>query len=282
MVVCFVVGWMALRVCDREIQVSGLSIIIPSRSIDNLHPCVAAVRKHEPDVRIIVVDDGLPDRSEVDAITIDGRKPFNFAANCNIGIRAAGEDDVILLNDDALLESPDGLSLLQCAAQENPEYGIIGAVTNLTGQHLQHRDVREAADWARTRAAKQRVGDVWSWPPEKYSLLPSDGLREASHIAFVCVLIPRRTIETVGLLDERYCLDWGCEDADYCEQVTRAGLRIAVHDGCYVDHGSLRSTKRGEPRAPSEFRQNYKLLVEKWGGHLITQPILFHLLRGVD
>jgi GT2 family glycosyltransferase len=207
---------------------------------------LTALRKHEPDCRVIVVDDGLDCVVDVEVqyerhITfVEGAKPFVFARNVNIGIRAAGDSDVVILNDDALLESPGGFQLLQKAALNRPEVGIIGAVTNVTGQPLQ------------TRSGGYR-GD------------PKYGLRIVPHIAFVCVLIPRRTIEAVGLLDERYCLDYGVEDRDYCEAVTRAGLKVAVHDGCFVDHGSLTSTFRGDPRAPKRFDKNYALFKEKWG-----------------
>ena len=119
---------------------------MPSRNIDNLRACVDAVRDHEPKARIIAVDDGIDismwaewaafGKSPADIVRI-GEKPFNFARNVNIGIRAADEDDVILLNDDALLESPGGFTLMQRAAEDHPEYGIIGAVTNVTGQPLQ-------------------------------------------------------------------------------------------------------------------------------------------------
>jgi GT2 family glycosyltransferase len=173
----------------------------------------------------------------------------------NIGIRAAGDSDVVLCNDDALLESPGGFQLLQDACVFDESIGVIGATTNITGQILQYRN-------------SQMDGH-----------LP---VRIVPHIAFVCVLIPYRTRNalslysngrgmTDGLLDERYCLDYGVEDADYCEQVTRAGLKVAVHDGCYVDHGSLTSTYRGDPRAAKSFAQNYRLLMEKWG-KLESQP----------
>ena len=283
---------------------SNLSVIIPSRNIDNLRPCVAAVRKHEPEAHIILVDDddlAACNPGDVDDI-VDGIKPFIFARACNQGIRAAGEDDVILLNDDALLESPGGFSIMQTAAQEHQEYGIIGAVTNLTGQPLQYRASRRDTLMAVADAMIPRIPAPTSLHDygKQYAAMSSDGLREVPHIAFVCVLIPRRTRQlladsmcvsldpdrndylTDGFLDERYCLDWGCEDADYCEQVRVCRAKIGVHDGCYVDHGSLRSTRRGDPRTPTDFRQNYKLLVDKWGGYLITQPILRHLLLETD
>ena len=218
---------------------SGFSIIIPSKSATNLIPCIRAIREAGQTARIIVVDDGLDYDISLRAwiakecVLVPGQKRFVFARNVNIGIRAAGEDDVIILNDDALLKDRIGFSKLALAHQDNPGYGCIGAVTNLTGQPLQQ-------------------------PQGK-------GLREVPHIAFVCVFIPRTTINQIGLLDERYCLDYGVEDRDYCEAITRAGLKVGVLDTCFVDHGSLTSTYRGHPESPKSFAQNYELFKAKWG-----------------
>ena len=216
----------------------NLTVIIPSKTASNLFPCVDAVRRHEPEARIVIVDD-TPDLSLalrpewMPAITVEGVKPFIYARNCNLGIRAAGSDDVILLNDDALLESTGGFTAMRRAAELHPEYGVIGAVTNVTGQPLQR---------------PQGIG-----------------LREVPHIAFVCVLIPRGTIDRVGLLDERYCLDYGVEDLDYCEATRRAGLKVGVFDSCFVDHGRLTSSFRGDPSAPRSFARNKALYDAKWG-----------------
>ena len=144
---------------------------------------------------------------------------------------------MILLNDDALLETVGGFTAMQRAAELHREYGVIGAVTNVTGQPL------------------QRPHGI--------------GLRPVPHIAFVCVLIPRRTIDRVGPLDERFCLDYGVEDLDYCESCWRGGLKAGVFDGCYVDHGSLSSLFRGDPSTPRSFARNKALFDEKWGRGLI-------------
>lgn len=223
----------------------AFSIVIPSRNATNLVPCVKAIRDAGETARVIVVDDGVDWNAAASMIPglhlfkrELGVKPFVFSRNINIGIRSAGTDDVILLNDDALLKTPMGFTALAKVAEENPEYGVIGAVTNLTGQPLQ----------------MPRTG-------------PGSGLRSVGHIAYVCVYVPRRTVDNpaIGLLDERYCLDYGCDDRDQCEAVNRAGLKVGVFDGCYVDHGSLTSTFRGDPKAPRSFAKNYQLLMEKWG-----------------
>jgi GT2 family glycosyltransferase len=219
-----------------------LAVIIPSKTAENLGPCLQALRTNEPKCGIIIVDDGvdfekiqaLPEWAEAarGAQIEKGEKPFIFARNCNIGIKAAGDADIVLLNDDALLKSPAGFTLMQKAAKEAELCGCIGATTNITGQFLQK---------------PQGIG-----------------FRQVHHIAFVCVLIPRRTIEMIGPLDERYRMDYGVEDRDYCEMINRAGLYVAVHDGCFVDHGSLISTYRGKPTAAGRSPLNRALFLTKY------------------
>ena len=242
----------------------NLTVIIPSKNAANLSASLTAVAKHEPNARVIVVDDGVAPESVpwLQSISpkiefVKGRKPFVFSININIGLRAAGESDVVLLNDDAILESRGGFSLMQKSAQDHPEYGIIGAVTNLTGQPLQR---------------------------PLQPIHPEYGLRETHHIAFVCCLITWNARERIrgrdgneyaiaeadhvytgGFLDERYCVGYGSEDLDMCMQVEAAGMKVGVHDGCYVDHGSLTSSFRGAPTAAGDIWPNHRILRKKWG-----------------
>lgn len=222
------------------------SIIIPSRNTDNFLHCVAAVEECETGARVIGVDDGLNhERLRADKRTlrffdpassstlIGGTVPFVFARNVNLGIRAAGDDDIVLLNDDALLTTPGGLTLMQRACEQYPEIGIIGATSNCVGNPNQF--------------------------PRAIGLRPEDRM-----VCFICVYIPRRTLNLVGLLDERY-VGYGMDDDDYCFSVRKAGLKIMVHDGCFVDHKSLRSSYRGSPTTSSDFRPNLELFKQKWG-----------------
>src|SRR5271169_4645677 len=100
----------------------AFSIIIPSRNTKNLAVCVRAIRRANETARVIVMDDGL-DRNVWSDCTLQVcacPKPFIFARNVNAGIRWAGTDDVLLLNDDALLETPRGFSLMsECLMDYN-------------------------------------------------------------------------------------------------------------------------------------------------------------------
>ena len=210
-----------------------MTVVILSKTSSNLIPCVEAVRKNEPNARIIVVDDGcetLPPGVEA----VEGVKPFIFARNANIGIRLAGEnDDVVLLNDDALLQTFGGLSIMQQAAKDYPQYGIIGATCNNVGNRNQN---------------PQGVG------------LRTD----PRMVCFVCVLIPRKTLDAVGLLDEVFKA-YGFEDDDYCLRVRRAGFLVGIHDGCYCDHESLKSSFRSDPTCAASLVEKGAIFRQMWG-----------------
>ena len=215
----------------------SFSVIIPSRNASNLIPCVEAVRRAEPTADIIVIDDGVDWETEFWHLkngrqVIKGVKPFCFARNMNLGIQACA-GDVILLNDDALVETPFGFHELEEASKANPEFGVISAVTNVVGNLAQQpRDV---------------------------------GLREeARTLAFVCVYIPRSTIDRVGLLDERF-ISYGWEDNDYCRRVREEGLKLGIFDDCFVDHSSLHSTFRGLPHAAGDIAPGREIYRAKWG-----------------
>ena len=219
------------------------SIVIPSKRVDNLVVCVQALRVGGETSRVLVVDDGLGGNLPRRRVAyLRGAKPFCFARNCNIGIHAAGDDDVVLLNDDALLANDQrfegGFKDLQFSTGADG-YGIIATSTNVTGYPAQRR---------RTSVGASIV-------------------REVPIAAFVCVYIPRRTINAVGLLDERFTT-YGGEDVDYCLRVREAGLKVGVSDFCYVDHSALQSTFRGpHPRngAPGDITESNRLGREKWG-----------------
>ncbi len=235
----------------------SIAVIIPSKNSANLFDCVSAVREHEPNARIIVVDDGL-DRAPVGVECVQGEKPFCYARNINIGIRKAFEsarvdvtvldgenvvgapEGVVLLNDDAILMSAGGFSAMAQACRDNPEYGLIGATSNVVGNPNQF--------------------------PRNIGLRP-----ESRMVCFLCVYIPRATLDRIGGLDERYS-EYRLDDDDYSFSVRAAGLKIGVHDGCYVDHGSLVSSFRGNPKAPADYRPNLRRFIEKWGCDNWNQP----------
>jgi GT2 family glycosyltransferase len=215
-----------------------LAVIIPSRRLENLTECVGAVRRHEPDMPIVVVPDGVSFPSFAPGLDfVAGLRPFVYARNINLGIGAAASlhdpEGFILLNDDALLQTPGGFTALGEDADQRRDYGVISAVTNSAGN------------------------------PNQYSR--GSGFREEfKTLCFVCVLITARAIRRVGALDERFTA-YGWEDNDFCRRTREARLKLGISENCFVDHRSLRSSFRGSPGASGDISAGAAIYKAKWG-----------------
>ncbi len=268
---------------------SGLSVVIPSRNASNLSACVSAIWENEPDrsgrsgLRIIIVDDGL-DHSALhygfgthDPVCLPGVRPFIFARACNQGILAAGRDDVIVLNDDAILETPRGFTLLRDQWHRHPEYGVIGPVIPGCGNIAQ----RPRIDFLYHHREDLHAAILAGHMP-----LP-DGpeMRDAPKmVIFACAFIPRQTIDRVGLLDERFGVNagglldlfgprgYGCEDGDYCRRVRAKGLKIGVYEPVRVLHGESQTglshtfrINHDAKRYAEDSHVHERMFESKWG-----------------
>lgn len=216
----------------------GLSVIIPSRNAENLQVCMDAIHSFDAFANIVVIDDGIDwsliTFNKILYCMLEGSKPFIFSRNINIGIRETGDDDVVILNDDALLETASGFTAMQRMAEYHPEYGLLGPLTNVSGNREQ-------------------------------TIKTGEELRETSrNLPFLCAFVPRSTIDKVGLLDERFTA-YGWEDNDYCRRVRDAGLKVGIYEGCFVDHASLKSTFRGDPHTPGDTAEGREIYLQKWG-----------------
>ena len=235
----------------------SFSIIIPSRNIENLLRCVAAIRSAGELARVIVIWDG-DETPSIDWSTFPdhgsgcyfhwGPTPFCFARNCNIGIRAAGADDVFIWNDDALLEAkPESRPLTDMVRaieysifESNQPWGVVScAVSGHAGQAYLSANV--TAEWR----GKPR------------SLWPIREPMSRKMVPFTAVYIPRRVIDAVGLLDDRFAGEingepvYGGEDDAYCYECRKRGFSIGVFDGAVVNHGVLPSTFRPDGKGRS-------------------------------
>lgn len=217
-----------------------LAVVIPSCNAGNLAACLEAVRRNEPDMPVLVVGDHLNWSYDCDSgvEVVEGDQPFIYARNINIGIRAArrhwrDSEGFLLLNDDALLLTPGGFTRMADVAEEHPDFGVLSAVTNVVGNPAQ--------------------------------LAGNTGLREEPNmLCFVCALITQRALDAVGMLDERFTA-YGWEDNDFCRRCRLEGIRMGIYDFCFVDHASLHSTFRGDPRAGGDISAGAEIYRAKWG-----------------
>lgn len=222
---------------QHPIDAKPYSIVIPSANPENLIRCVEAIKKHEPHLgmdRIIVVDDGAREKAEASlpgVRWVDGVKPFIFARNANLGIKAA-DSGVILINDDALLETMYGFTHLW----KQRDHGLVSAAINgIVGNKRQ---------------------------------LPGYGplRQEPQMLCFICVLIPKHVQDAIGLLDERFT-GYGFEDNDYCARAKSRNIPMHIYDGCVVEHESVTPTFRRKPGWQDAMKRAQHIFEEKYDAH---------------
>ncbi len=198
------------------------NIVIPSATENNIRVCLEALKSKQPGWRekVLVYDndpsDGVREACKDYGVhRVIGGKPFVFSRAVNACIELSPEKDIIILNDDAVLQTIDGFYSLHSEASKHPEFGIVSsAILGIVGNPEQHHK-------------------------------NSSSIRAVSlhTVAFICVHISHDVIENIGLFDERL-IHYGWEDNLYCLQARAARYKLGVFDGCIVEHGSLPSTYR--------------------------------------
>lgn len=192
--------------------------------------CLASLEKLVyPNYEVTVVDNGSTDDS-VERIRqaypsiklVETFENFGFAGGNNLGIRyalAGGAAYVWLLNNDTVVE-PNALGEMLDVARRDPGVGAVGSV-------LYYMDERDRIQVYGGGRVSLRTG------MSRHFTVPVPDER-LSYIAGVSLLLPRNTLEDVGLLDEDFFMYW--EDSDYGFRVRTSGRRLAVAPGSKIWH----------------------------------------------
>jgi len=209
-----------------------LSIIIVSYNTkDFLKRCMDSIFTEGGinDLEIIVIDnnstDGTremlkkfqSDHSEV--ITVFNEKNVGFATAVNQGVKKSKSDYLLLLNSDIVIKQ-QSLEKMISFAKEYPEAGIIGG-------RLLNLDNSSQASIYHFPTIGRAIKEYWFRQKgsfEKYTPLMKKDYVSVDVVTGAVMLIPRKTIEKIGLLDERYFMYF--EDLDYCRRVNKAGYKI--------------------------------------------------------
>lgn len=171
--------------------------------------------------KVVVVDNGSTDDSVsriregfpwVDVVLTG--KNLGFPCGCNAGIRQSlteHADYVWLLNNDATVD-PGALSALVDKAESDSQIGAVGSAIYCMEEPL--------------RLQAWGGGYVNFWMGHARQFLKPVADERLQYITGASLLIPRRVLEAVGLLDEGIFLYW--DDPEYCWRLRSAGWKLAV------------------------------------------------------
>lgn len=206
-----------------------LSIIIVSfNTKELLRRCLESIyraRDHSPKMEIIVVDNTSTDGSSEmvnkefpETMLIRNKQNLGFAKAVNQGLKIAKGNYIFLLNSDTEVKSVAMEKLIKFA-REHPEAGIIGARLLNPDSSIQPSVYHLPSIWR--AIAEYWLGQKGAY--EKYNMITSDAV-SVEAVTGAAMLISRKTIETIGFLDERYFMYF--EDLDYCRRAQGAGFQV--------------------------------------------------------
>lgn len=214
------------------------SIIIPTHNNwQCIKKCLDAVLANTENYELIFVIDGSVEFAEElknYGQVIKTGKPFIFAHRVNLGIKAARGEYICILNDDTVPH----LRWLEMMIEAVNEYNnscIVGPRCNKGGCSN----------------------------PDAISC--NEYYRKETHFTLnmYCLLIPRRILDVVGLLDERFCF-YGGEDDDYTLRVRRHNFGTIISEG-YVEHDHTSGRKEN---ASELLKKTAEIFKDKWGVYM--------------
>ena len=243
--------------------------------------CLAALQSLDYPNRVtIVVDNGSTDGS-AEALRDDGcaemvLNPCNlgFTGGVNVGIShamAAGADYVWLLNSDATTR-PDVLLRLVAAAEADERIGLVSPV-------LYDPDSPAVAEFCLGRFDPVARFATQTTDPSTALAWQRDHPNEVVLLG-TALLIRRRLIETIGLLDAGFFAY--VEDVDYCLRAHAAGFRAAAVPEAIVLH-KFKQPVENPGSVPAYLHyfitRNYLLLWRKLPGPVFARKAMLWLLH---
>lgn len=248
-------------------------VIVGYNSAACLPRCIESIRSHVGVIRheIIVVDNASTDGSpEMLARSFPGVRCVANAANrgfskaCNQGIDVSTGEMILLLNPDCEIHS-GALASAVDYLRVHPDIGILGA-------RLLNEDGRLQLACRRSiptpRSAFFRLTGLSRLFPRNptvaaYNLTYADETQttDVQAVSGAFLMIPRRLVEEIGRLDERFFMF--AEDLDWCLRVTASGRRVVYWPAIVVMHSKGQSIRSRRYASLFHFYHTMWLFYEK-------------------
>ena len=214
-----------------------------------------------PNLEILVVDNGSP-RADVENIRefagryrnihiVENGMNLGFAKGNNIGLKRAGGEYVMLLNNDTYV-APGAIHGMARHLARHPEIGAVGPLTNNIGN-----EARLAVAYENMGEMRRTVRDVtWGYRNRHFAV---------DSLGYFAVMFRCRDLERFGLLPEEYGLGM-FEDDDHSRTIQASGYVTAVAEDAFVHHHLSASFDKWDAGAKQAlFDRNKSIFERKWG-----------------
>jgi N-acetylglucosaminyl-diphospho-decaprenol L-rhamnosyltransferase len=233
--------------------------ILTSRQPDLLPVCVnscfAEIGRARLDAEVIVVDNASRDRYPAKLVdryprvnVLRSERNLGFSIGNNLAIRRSSGQNILILNDDAVLQQ-HSLSIMIQKLESNPQIAAVGPRLSNPDGSLQRGFTNKRA--VTLRSILSGVLQTWQtfdkfWLTRRMLTQMKDDYSsgEADELAGACLLVRRRALDEIGLFDESFYF-WS-EDADLCWRLRKAGWKLFYSADVEVTHHGSASLNRVE------------------------------------
>ena len=233
-----------------------VSIVIPTRDrVALLRACVDSIRARTdyPAYEFVIVDNDSRDPEACAYLTalaatgtsrvVSWPHPFNYAAQCNLGVREARGTMIALVNNDIEVTEGGWLRELVSLAVR-PQTGLAGATLFYPDGTLQHAGVILGLNGVGDRpwiGTRRGFGGPYG---------RARAVREVSAMITACAVVARDRYLRVGGMDETLAVS--CNDLDLCLRLAAAGWHHVVSPHAELVHHE--SASRGYADDPANAR----------------------------
>ena len=246
----------------RDATPKASIIIVTFNNLPITRLCLESVVRNTdyPNYEVIVVDNDSRDETPEYLRQMAQRYPNfhvilndenrGFASANNQGLEISTGERLVLLNNDTVV--PRGWLGRLLRHLDNPEIGLIGPVTNFTGNEAKVEvDYRTAAEMETFADALMRLNE--------------GRLADIHMLAMFCVAFRRDTYNKVGMLDEQFGIGM-FEDDDYSLRVKKCGLRVVCAADVFVHHVGQATFKEliRNGKYNDLFAENRRRFESKW------------------
>src|SRR3989338_7134224 len=259
-------------------------IILHYKNVQDTFDCLRSIGKqifNNDYIEVILVDNdeksSLNDHiSELEKLLkkITILTPTNnlgFAKGINLGLKKALEDKktdyFLILNNDTVLP---GDTLIKLIANDADIVSPVLKFKNAKGEWVY--DYGGKINWwtgrtTHVESANKPINQLTN-NPISYDL---------DYVSGCCMMVKRKVLETIGLLDERFFFYF--EDVDFCLQAGKKGFKIGVDIDTVICHKLGSSIGRWSKRAIMyNLISNFKFIRKNLGVRQVTCLIYLFLL----
>ena len=184
--------------------------------------------------------------------------PFNFCAKINHAFDLVRTEDLIILNDDIEVVSPDWIEAM-LAHSRRPGVGAVGARLLYPDGRNQHVGMALGVYGACAHLFHNQPGEEVGYCG--YTHL----VRNYSAVTGAVMATRMSLVRWIGRFDPKLAIDYN--DVDFCLRLHQQGLRIVYTPYATLHHFEGQSIRRSEAAAPET-----TTFSQRWGERIAADP----------